>query len=60
MVKFKSCSRCKGDMYLNADIYGTYSECLMCGHMVNLREVVQVAKLIDKPKVAVKDKQHAA
>lgn len=60
MVKFKSCPRCKGDMHLNTDIYGAYRECLMCGYMVNLREIVQAAKLIDKSKSAAKAKQYAA
>ncbi|MDA1188593.1 MAG: hypothetical protein O2854_02770 [Chloroflexi bacterium] len=62
MVKFKSCPRCKGDMHLNTDMYGTYRECLMCGYMVNLKEVVHAAtvKVHTNAEPAAKAKQHAA
>ena len=31
MLYFKSCPRCRGDMYLNHDFYGDYKVCLQCG-----------------------------
>ena len=34
----KQCPRCKGDMHMNRDIYGTYKECLQCGHMVDIEK----------------------
>ena len=36
MLHLKSCPRCQGDMYTNRDLYGTYKECLQCGHMVDI------------------------
>jgi len=37
MLYFKSCSRCRGDMHFDMDVYGAYKACLMCGYIVNLR-----------------------
>jgi len=31
MLYLKSCPRCKGDIYVNRDMYGDYKECLQCG-----------------------------
>ncbi len=36
MLLFKSCPRCRGDMYVNRDIYGEYKECLSCGMMADV------------------------
>ncbi len=65
MVHFKSCPRCKGDMHINTDMYGSYKECLMCGYMVNLREVAMadmaVAKqTVMKTQTVLKTKKRAA
>ncbi len=38
MLYLKQCPRCKGDMHMNRDIYGTYKECLQCGHMVDIEK----------------------
>jgi hypothetical protein len=38
MLKLKNCARCKGDMHSNRDLYGSYAECLQCGHMEYLKE----------------------
>jgi len=59
MVNFKSCPRCKGDMHVNTDMYGTYRECLMCGYMVNLREVVKTSAQAQTQTLA-KAKRYAA
>ena len=37
MLQLKACTRCRGDMHTNRDIYGTYQECLQCGHMVDIQ-----------------------
>ncbi|MBM3947765.1 MAG: hypothetical protein FJ312_00710 [SAR202 cluster bacterium] len=65
MVHFKSCPRCKGDMHINTDMYGSYKECLMCGHMVNLREVAMAGTAVDertavKTQAVLKTKKRAA
>lgn len=32
MFWLKSCPRCRGDLYDNTDIYGSYTDCFQCGH----------------------------
>lgn len=41
MVALKTCGRCRGDVHAVGDIYGEYTECLQCGHIV---DVVPVKK----------------
>jgi DNA-directed RNA polymerase subunit M/transcription elongation factor TFIIS len=36
MIKFKSCPRCRGDLYLAEDIFGKYLSCLQCGYLRDL------------------------
>jgi hypothetical protein len=38
MVYFKACPRCSGDMHGSSDMYGSYKECLQCGHVVDLEK----------------------
>ncbi len=42
MLKLKNCSRCKGDMHSNRDVYGAYAECLQCGHMEYLKDTYKM------------------
>ena len=35
MILFKACSRCKGDLLVGSDMYGSYARCLQCGHSVD-------------------------
>ena len=30
---FKSCRKCRGDMFNSTDVYGDYKRCLQCGFM---------------------------
>lgn len=32
MVFLKACPRCKGDIYLDQDAYGSFLKCLQCGY----------------------------
>jgi len=43
MFHFKGCSQCRGDLYLEDDIYGTFWRCMQCGRYtdVELREAGQ-------------------
>ncbi|MBI2867078.1 MAG: hypothetical protein HYX97_01935 [Chloroflexi bacterium] len=34
MLKFKSCSRCHGDVHVARDHYGPYLQCFQCGHIL--------------------------
>ncbi len=51
MVFLKACLRCKGDMYMNRDIYGEYGKCLQCGFMVDIgKNRFRVSKLYAQSK----------
>ena len=30
---FKACPKCRGDMYLDQDVYGVFAKCLQCGRI---------------------------
>ena len=30
----KACERCRGDMQVGSDVYGSYNKCVQCGHLV--------------------------
>ncbi len=32
MLWFKNCPKCRGDIYLDHDLYGDYVTCLQCGY----------------------------
>ncbi len=32
MWKYKSCPRCRGDIYIDEDLDRTYIKCLQCGY----------------------------
>jgi len=36
MLFLKSCQRCQGDMYLEKDPFGSFHQCLQCGHIKDL------------------------
>ncbi len=36
MVSFKSCPRCNGDVSTKLDMYGQYTQCIQCGHVVDI------------------------
>ncbi|MDA1128344.1 MAG: hypothetical protein O2913_06575 [Chloroflexi bacterium] len=38
MFWLKSCPRCQGDLHENSDIYGSYIDCLQCGHYLTVDE----------------------
>ena len=33
LILFKGCPRCAGDLYVHADSYDEYVQCLQCGYM---------------------------
>ena len=39
MIEFKACSRCRGDVRINEDIYGAYKQCLQCGRIQDMQAV---------------------
>jgi len=42
MLRLKSCPRCKGDVMVDRDYYGWYEQCLQCGYLCDLKNVVKV------------------
>ena len=38
------CPRCRGDFYLESDLYGAYLKCIQCGHI----HPIPTRELIDK------------
>ena len=44
MIKFKSCPKCSGDLYLNRDCYGSYLNCFQCDFIKDMDS-------LDKPAV---------
>ena len=36
MIKLRACPKCRGDLYLNQDMYGKYLNCLQCGYLKDL------------------------
>ena len=37
MFYFKSCPKCRGDMYQDRDYYGSFRKCLQCGLILELK-----------------------
>ena len=38
MMRFTSCPKCgHGDLMLDQDVYGWYTDCLQCGHLADLK-----------------------
>ena len=49
MIYFKACPRCRGDMTLTGDHYGSFKECLMCGYEADVESdstMEMAAKLV--------------
>jgi hypothetical protein len=48
MLYFKSCPRCQGDVYVDADAYGAFAKCLQCGFARDLPSVEALKKALRK------------
>lgn len=46
MILFKACPRCSGDLKLGSDMYGSYAQCLQCGHMADFKDENAAAKFV--------------
>jgi hypothetical protein len=55
MLTQKQCPKCHGNIYLSADYYGRYEQCLQCGYTYDLDGVVD-----DRPKQASQNKEKSA
>ncbi len=47
MLELKACPRCKGDMHTNRDMYGSYKECLQCGHTQDVADPSRLSSLLE-------------
>ncbi|MBM3925851.1 MAG: hypothetical protein FJ320_07675 [SAR202 cluster bacterium] len=36
-IYLKTCKKCRGDLFLNGDIYGPYLQCLQCGLLIEIK-----------------------
>ena len=43
-LRLKSCPRCKGDLVLDLDQWGLYEQCIQCGYLRDLEDVVKVKR----------------
>jgi DNA-directed RNA polymerase subunit M/transcription elongation factor TFIIS len=39
MLTHKQCPKCGGNIYLSADYYGRYEQCLQCGYTCDLENI---------------------
>jgi ribosomal protein S27AE len=46
MLTHKQCPKCGGNIYLNADYYGRYEQCLQCGYTCDLDTVDENRKQV--------------
>lgn len=49
MFWLKSCSRCKGDLYLDNDTFGTYISCVQCSSYLTEEEQEQFLGTVKEP-----------
>jgi len=42
--KFRSCSRCDGDIFIDRDLYGWFEQCIQCGYNRDLRNTVKLGQ----------------
>ena len=44
MLRLKSCPRCKGDIVRDRDQWGWYEQCIQCGYLRDLQNVVEAKR----------------
>jgi hypothetical protein len=42
MLTHKQCPKCRGNIYLSADYYGRYEQCLQCGYTCDLENAADL------------------
>ena len=53
----KRCPKCSGNVYIDKDKFGWYEQCLQCGYIADLKNIIQVRKeikeaILGKPREA--------
>ncbi len=38
----RKCAKCGGNVYLDSDYFGWFEQCLQCGHVSDLKDMVDV------------------
>ena len=41
-LRLKGCPRCRGDLVVELDQWGWYKECIQCGYLHDLQNIVEV------------------
>jgi hypothetical protein len=49
MLTQKLCPKCRGNIYLSADYYGRYEQCLQCGYTYDLEPIEDHKKPVAVP-----------
>jgi len=44
MWRFKSCPKCSGDVEIECDQWGWFEQCIQCGYLHDLQNIVEVKK----------------
>lgn len=40
MLKLRSCPKCRGDIRIDKDMYGWYEECIQCGYLGYMEDML--------------------
>ena len=49
MLKLKGCPKCGGDVQLDNDHYGWYEQCIQCGFMRDVPNIIEVkSKMVEE------------
>lgn len=51
MWRFKMCPRCRGDIFIEADMGMWFEKCLQCGYERELKSVVELKKPAAKERI---------
>lgn len=52
MLYLKSCLKCRGDMYLDSDSFGSFRQCLQCG---KIEDIVDASRVV--PAAPIQERQ---
>lgn len=49
MFLLKACPRCRGDIYVDRDSYGSFLHCMQCGYIKDLEESSKIRVRVNIP-----------
>ena len=54
MMLLRACPRCGGDLYVTEDVYGSFHQCMQCGHIQDVLDEGVTAS-VKRPAAKAKD-----